>query len=303
MPRKTADFLLFVLLATFWGGSFVAIKFVVQAFPPVFGAMLRVGIAVLVLAAIFLAERRNLRVPFSLRRKMWLAGLFSQGIPFCFLFWGERQISPGLAGIINGTVPLWTLLLGLASGNGERFSNRKMIGLLLGLLGIVVIFAPLIVFGGTRGEILGTAAVFAMAVCYGIGALLSRTLLSGGAKADFRANIFHQHCASFALLLAVSALLEPWPALSAVLAAKTALWSVFYLGFFSTAIAFLIFFHLLREWGAVRASAVTYVSPIIALFWDFVFFRNVPRPSELAGVLMILSGVVLLHAAPARKDL
>ena len=84
-----------------------------------------------------------------------------------------------------------------------------------------------------------------------------------------------------------------------MLASPAAAISLVYLGVFSTAIAFLIYFHLIREWGAVRASAVTYVAPIIAVFWDYVFFRNIPNRFEILGVLAVLSGVVLLHAPAA----
>jgi drug/metabolite transporter (DMT)-like permease len=301
MSRKTIDVVLFGLLAAFWGGSFVAIKFAVQVFPSTFSAMLRVGLALIVLGTLFFYQKRDLSVPLPTRRRMWLAGLFAQGLPFALLFWGEKRISPGLAGIINGTVPIWTFVFGLLAGNGESFTKRKTAGLLLGFAGIAIICSPLLTFGGTRGEIAGTAAVFLMAVCYGIGTLLTRSLLSGAAKADFRANVFHQNAASLAFLFALSLFAEPWPSARVVLASPAAVVSIVYLGVFSTAIAFLIYFHLIREWGAVRASAVTYVAPIIAVFWDYVFFRNVPDRFEIVGVVLVLSGVVLLHAPAAPK--
>ncbi|MBI3551685.1 MAG: DMT family transporter [Elusimicrobia bacterium] len=291
---KRTDYLLFLLLAAMWGGSFVAIKFVVREFPPMFGAMLRVAVALAVLAAVFRYEGRSLKISPPLARRMWLAGFFAQGLPFILLFWGERRISPGLAGVINGTVPIWAFLLGRLTPHPEGFTPRKAAGLGLGLAGIAIIFHPLLAFGGTRAEAVGAAAVVLMAVSYGIGALMSRSVLSG-AKADFRANVFHQLCASLAVLLAASAIFEEWPAPAALFASSAALVSVLYLGVFSTAAAFLIFYHLIREWGAVRASAVTYVAPVIALFWDFVFFGNAPGPSLWLGVAAILSGVVLLH--------
>ncbi|MFI5362078.1 MAG: DMT family transporter [Elusimicrobiota bacterium] len=296
MTRSTVDWLLFALLAAFWGGSFVAIKFAVLVFPPAFSAMLRVGVALAFLGALFRYEGRDLRVAFATRRRMWLAGLFSQGLPFALLFWGEKRVSPGLAGIINGTVPIWAFVLGLLVGDGETVTQRKTLGLLLGFAGIAIICGPLLRFGGTRGELVGTAAVFLMAICYAVGALLTRSLLSGAAKADFRANAFHQNLASLVFLAAVSFFAEPWPSARVVFGAPAAAVSIVYLGVFSTALAFLIYYHLIREWGAVRASAVTYVAPIIALFWDYVFFRNIPNPSEILGVLAVLSGVVLLHA-------
>ena len=290
----TGDLGLFALLAALWGGSFVAIKFVVRDFPPLFGALLRVAVALAALAALFFWQRRNLRVPAALRHRMWLAGVFAQGLPFLLLFWGERLIAPGLAGIINGTVPLWAFCIGLARGS-EAFTRRKAAGLLLGFAGIAVICAPMLSFSGTRAELTGTAAVFLMAISYAVGSLMTRSLLSGGAKADFRANAFHQNCGSVVFLLVASGFTEAWPSPAAVVHAPAALGSVLYLGIFSTALAFLIYFHLIREWGAVRASAVTYVAPVFAVFWDFVFFRNVPPPSEVVGVAAILAGVVLLN--------
>jgi drug/metabolite transporter (DMT)-like permease len=300
MSRKTVDLLLFATLAAFWGGSFVAIKFAVDVFPPTFSAMLRVAVALAVLAAVFLGGRRKLGVPGPLLRRMWLAGLFAQGIPFAFLFWGERRISPGLAGIVNGTVPLWTFLFGLALG-AESFTRRKTAGLVFGFVGIAVICAPVLNFSGTRDELLGTAAVFVMALSYGVGTRLTRSILSGKHPADFRANSFHQNCASFVFLAVVSLIAEPWPSVAAVAASPAAVVSILYLGVCSTAAAFLIYFHLIREWGAVRASAVTYVVPVVALFWDYVFFRNVPPPSEILGVMAVLAGVWLLHAPPPKS--
>lgn len=299
MSRKTLDLVLFALLAAFWGGSFVAIKFAVLVFPPAFSAMLRVGLALAVLAAYFGYEGRSLHVSAAVRRRMWLAGLFAQGLPFALLFWGEKKISPGLAGIINGTVPLWAFLMGLLAGTGETFTLKKTFGLLLGFAGIAIICSPMLSFGGSHDEILGTAAVFLMAIAYGVGTLLTKSLLSGSAKVDFRANIVHQLCASTVFLLAVSGATESWPSWSVVAHSPAALVSIFYLGVFSTALAFLIYFHLIREWGAVRAAAVTYVAPIIAVFWDYVFFRNVPNGAEIIGVLAVLSGVVLLHSSAA----
>jgi drug/metabolite transporter (DMT)-like permease len=294
MARKNFDAALFFLLAAMWGGSFVAIKFVVAVFPPLFGAALRLGVALAAIGGWFTYERRNLRVDPATRRKMWLAGLFAQGLPFALLFSGERAIAPGLAGIINGTVPLFTFAFGAALGAGERVTPRKTAGLLLGFVGIGAICAPLIAFGGTRAEIVGVAEVVGMSICYAIGSLLTKSLLSG-AKADFRANAFHQNCASFAFVAAVSLALEPVPA-AAVLRSAGAAWTgVLYLGLFSTALAFLIYFHLIREWGAVRASAVTYVAPVFAVFWDFVFFGRVLTAAEFVGVAAILSGVLLLR--------
>src|SRR5258706_10259649 len=87
--------------------------------------MLRVGLALVILTAIFKFEGRSLRVPSRLRWRMWLTGIFSQGLPFSLLFWGERRISAGLAGVLNGPVPPLAVLIGLFLIPVGTFFSRK----------------------------------------------------------------------------------------------------------------------------------------------------------------------------------
>lgn len=76
----------FFLLACLWSGSFVGIKVVVATWPPIFGAAVRVGIALTSILVLLLAMRKKTNVQFSLRWKLWVIGLFAQAIPFTFLF-------------------------------------------------------------------------------------------------------------------------------------------------------------------------------------------------------------------------
>ena len=93
--------LIFFLLSLFWGFSFVAIKVIVDSIPPFIGAALRTGFAILFLLIIYRFVGKSIQVPRKLLPKIWINGLFLQGFPFAFLFWGERFVSPGLAGILN----------------------------------------------------------------------------------------------------------------------------------------------------------------------------------------------------------
>ena len=304
MQNKNINYLYFFLLAAFWGGSFAAIKEAVSVAPPFFGAMLRVGLGLFFLVLlIFCYLKKNISVPFSVRWRLWITGLFSQGIPFFFLFWGEQHISSGLAGILNGTVPIWTTLFSLTSAKTRDVSLLKGIGLSIGLLGIVVIFWPLLNFNFTPIYLLGTLSVLLMAISYSIGNLLNQHLLSGSKiKLDFYANIYHQLCASLVFLTIASLCFETWPS-KAVLLHTPLFWvACIYMGLFSTAIAWIIYYHLIREWNAVRASAVMYVVPIMAILWDYVFFHNRPRWSEGLGIIIILLGIVLIQLPKKRLE-
>lgn len=293
--NKNINCLLFFLLAAFWGGSFVAIKAVVLHAPPFFGATLRVGLALLFITVIFGFLKKKLSVPFSLRWRIWIMGLFAQGLPFFFLFYGEQYISSGLAGILNGTVPIWTLIFSLTSYKTRNFSFLKCIGLFTGLLGICIIFWPLLNFDASHSALLGTASLLLMAISYSVGNLLNQRMLSGQTKLDFYANIYHQHWASLIFLMLASLLFEHWPSTTLLLHTPIIWVASIYMGLFSTALAWIIYYHLIREWDAVRASTVLYIVPIMAILWDFIFFHHRPQWSEGLGVIAILLGVLIIQ--------
>jgi len=289
---------LFVLLSSFWGGSFVAIKYVVNGgIPPVSGAFARVGVAFVFLVIVTRVLGKSFRLEPGVRRKVWLTGLFAQGIPFALLFWGEKSISAGLAGILNGTVPILTIVFAVVFLRDlESVTPRKVVGLAMGLIGIGTIFYPVIHFRGNPDEIYGAIAVFGMSVSYGIGTTLNRRLLAGRAKVDFYGNLIHQHIASLAFLIGTVLILEAPNSTDTFQPNISALLSILYLGILSTGVAFIVFYHLIREWGAIRASTVTYLVPIFGLAFDYLFFRNTPDRFEVIGITAVFLAIFLIQS-------
>jgi len=263
--------------------------------------MLRVGIALLCLAIFFYSTQKNLYIPYKLRWKVWMLGLFSQGFPFAFLFWGEQAISPGLTGILNASIPIWALILSLFFLRKETvFSIQKTFGLLLGMAGIVVIFWPMLGDGIQQSSIMGSIAILLMAISYAIGALLNQHWLGKQQAITFQANLYHQHTASLVFLFIASFVFEKWPDMPLLINSCSVWFAAVYMGLFSTAMAWMIYYHLIREWGAIQASTVMYVVPVITLFWDLLFFNTYPQLSEIAGAITILIGIILIQL-PGRK--
>ena len=99
------------------------------------------------------------------------------GLPFSLLFWGEKFISPSIAGVINGTVPFWTLIIAVSFFSGMKdITFRKILGLLAGFIGIAFIFGPKINLTGSENEIWGLISVTGMAVSYSVGINLNKTI-------------------------------------------------------------------------------------------------------------------------------
>ncbi|MBA2710931.1 MAG: DMT family transporter [Tatlockia sp.] len=290
------NFILFLVLASLWSGSFIAIKVVVEVWPPLFGAAVRVGVAWLSLSILAAIMGSKTSLPFAIRWKTWVIGLFAQGIPFVFLYWGERSISAGLAGILNGTMPIWTFMLALFFlPKTTTLSRFKLLGLLIGLLGVIMIFWPIMTFDKNINTLLGISAILVMSFSYAISNILNEVFLKGQVKIDFLANIYHQHCSSLTFLLLASLIFETWPNHMHLFTSSAPWLATLYLGLLATAFGFLIYYHLIREWDGVRASTVTYIVPILALIWDYLFFHNKPGIYEMIAVVAILSGVILIQ--------
>ncbi len=250
------------------------------------------AIAQLAFSCVFLMMRVPLRVPFASLWRLWLAGIFLQGLPFLLLFWGERQIAPALACIINSSVGAWALLFSLiVFKDRTQLSATKVLGLFFGLFGVLILCWPDLLHSQDHNQLWGILAVTGMAMSYAFGGLLNQYLNQGCHKVPFKTSVWQQHWGSLIFLFLI-ALMHPAMLLDCTGFASVKLWiALLYLGIFSTAIAWLIYIHLINHWGTVRASSVLFLTPILALIWDRVFLGLHPTLFELGGVIVILVGM------------
>lgn len=299
------NYILFIVIASCWSGSFIAIQPLVQAMPPLLAGALRIGVAVVFLTALLPMIKIPMSVPKGIRVRVWITGLTAFAVPFSLLFWGEKTISPGLAGILNGTVPIWVFIFGLVfAPKAEPITPRKVIGLIAGIAGIMAIFLPKIVVADSTQSsydtLFGTIAVTLMACSYATGVLLNRTLFVKNPSLSPFTNLYQQLIAGFfglsVVAISVDGLPHPetWHPISTVFFAET------YLGVVSTSIAFMMFYRLIQQWGSVRAATVTYVVPAVTLIFDVIFNSRTPTLSDIGGVLGITFGVVILNL-PGKK--
>lgn len=299
-----ALYVLFLILAIFWSASFIAIKISIAFFSPVFAAMLRVGVAFAALSILFLFTKTPLRLPLKTAALLWFQGIIAQGMAFVFLFWGEQYIAPALASIINATVPLWVLLInGVILREKKTFTFKKTFGLILGFMGIVTIFTPMLLSDSTPTgtmALIGTISVSGMAIFYAIGAVLYQKLFAQ-TEINFKASIWHQHIGSFVFLFFFSLCANTWPQTHFLSSFSDAFFAIVYLGLFSTAFAWLIYSHLIVQWGAVRAVSVVYVVPLFAIIWDILFLHIPVHYYELVGMATILIGVLFVQT-PQKKQ-
>ena len=271
---------LFAAVSTVWGIPYLFIKIGVDGgMPPVVLAWTRIVIAAVVL--LILAARAGALPALHGRWRYLVAyGIVEISIPFPLIATGERYVASSLAAIIIAAVPLIVALLALRFDPAERATGSRLVGLVIGLVGVVVLVGT--DASGSWKSLLGAGAIMIAAIGYAGGPMILKQRLS---DLDPRA-------AMGASLAVAAVALTPLAVLDFPRRAPTAgaLGAVVVLGLVCTAIAFVLMAMLIGEIGPGRAVVITYINPIIAVALGVTLLGEQPGAGAIAGLLLILAG-------------
>lgn len=277
-----------LLLAALWGGSFLFNGIAVRELPTLTIVALRVGLAAIVLWGIVIVLKRHLPT----QPQVWLAflgmGLLNNVIPFCLIVWGQHTITSGLASILNATTPLCTVAVAGFFLRDEPITKRKLIGLLIGFSGVIVMIGPTALAGVARDEWAALACLGA-ALSYACASVFGRRFQRFGVDPIVVAT--GQVTASF-LILAPFAVIFHGPLVTPHLATIGAILG---LAVFSTALAYMLFFHILARAGATNISLVTFLVPVFAITLGAMVLQEQIQSVQLVGMAMIGMGLVAIN--------
>lgn len=256
----------------------------------------RLAIAALTLWAIIFL----LRVPFPSTRQAWIAllmmGVLNNAIPFSLIVWGQTHIESGLASIFNAMTPLFTVLVAGIFLGDERFSTSRIVGVLLGLSGAIVIVG-LDALNGLSYDVWAQLAVMGAALSYGFASVFGRRFKR--LELNPIAVAAGQVSMSAMLMLPVMLVFDkpfsqPFPTVSVIMAMSV-------LAVFCTAFAYILFFKLLASAGATNVSLVTFLVPVSAIVLGYVFLEERLHISHFAGMFLIALGLSALDGRLWRK--
>jgi drug/metabolite transporter (DMT)-like permease len=217
-------------------------------------------------------------------------------IPFTLITTAERSVPSAIAAIINGAVPLVVILLAAFAFHDEPITLGRLIGLLVGYAGVLVIVSPGLA-NSTGGEIAGELALIGSTIAYGIGAVYSRRNIRG-----LRPMIPAMFQVGFAFaIVSVLALVFENP--FSVTWNGDALLAVGWLGIFGSGAAYLLNFRLLSRIGATRTSILAYFLPIIGIVSGALMFQEHIDPIVLVGTGLVLGGIALVNGRFLQRKL
>lgn len=286
-------YLALVGLALIWGTSFLFIKVAVHDMSPMVLLLARAASGCLALAVLVRLMGR------PLFGEGWRTRVVSFGImaitnavvPWVAIAWGEEHISSGLASILNSTTTVWTAVLIYWVMPTERPSLVNYVGVLLGFAGVVVLVLPEIAAHGLSGSFFGAMAVVLASFSYAINALYQRRKMRNVSVFEVSLG---QLVATVIFAIPIAA-----PSIPSVHLAWGSMAAVIALGAGGTGIAYLLYYYVMNQLGAVRASGVTLLVPVTAVFWGVLLLGETLNLSTVIGMVVILVGIVLTNLKSA----
>lgn len=284
-----------VLLGAIWGASYLFIKVGGAEIPPFTFVEVRTLVAALALVVVV----GVMKEPIPRGRRQWLPligmGLFNGVFPYTLITWGELHISSGVASILTATMALFTVLLAHFWTRDERLTPLKVLGIVVGFLGVVVLFLPELAYG-LQIEVWGELAVVGAGASYAIATLLARKYLQGVSHAV--ASLGQLGTAAIWMMPLSLAFDNPLSLRPSV----AALASLLILALLGTAFAYVLYYWLIEHTGATRTSLVTYLIPITGVAWGAVLLHEAIEWESIVGLLLIIAGVAFVSRQGGPSD-
>ena len=284
---SSRGWLLFVAMSIIWGIPYLMIKVAVE----------EVSVPVLVLART--AVGAAVLLPLALSRKAWVAirKHWKPLLAFAFFeiiaaWWllsdAERYLTSSMTGLLIAASPIIAAVLDRFTGGERRLGFTRILGLGIGLVGVAVLAGPDLIGGSTWPII----EVLLVATCYAIAPLIAARYL-----ADVPTLPMVAACLGVAALVYAAPAAATWPD---EIPSTRVLLALAGLAVICTALAFIVFFALIREVGGARALVFTYINPVVALAAGVFILGEPLTPWHIAGLALVLAGSVLATRRPGQ---
>ena len=285
---NTLKFFGLVFLCLAWGINWVAIKISLEGLPPMFSASFRFFLAIIILFFYIKGKRISLKLTGRELRLILVTGVFMYLLDYGLIYWGEQYLSAGVTSIFFSTFALFTALFSNFVFRNEAFRWDKFAGLLVGFAGILVVFYDQLEI--TRFDLmvtLASGAIILSAVFAALATVIVKKYLSHMNPVPLS---FYQTIMGTFFLALLSVMTEN---VQQIHLSMNVFLAVIYMGAVSSAIAFVVYYKLLKQMSAVSLSFIIYIIPIVALVADFVFYKQVLPIRSFVGMVIIFSGIWL----------
>ena len=286
--------LLLIVLSVLWGGSFFFAEVALKELEPLTIVFGRVSLAALALIGfVYLSGER---MPGGLKAwgPFFIMGGLNNLIPFSLIVWGQTHIDSGLASVLNATTPLFTVALAHLLTADEKLSANKGLGIVCGIVGVAVLIGP-DALDGLGGQVWGKVAVLAGAVSYAFAGIYGRRL------GHLPTSVAAAGMLSGSSVMMLPLVMMVGTPMAAATAGASTLLSVAGLALLSTALAYMIYFHILARAGATNLLLATFLIPVSALALGILVLGERLSPAAALGMGLIFIGLAAVDGRLLKK--
>ncbi len=296
MSHKRA-WILFWLLGLIWGSSYLLIRIGVEQLNPLELVFIRTGIAAVGLNIVIYAQGKRLPSDWPTIRALILIGIGNTVIPFVLISWGETRVESGLASVLQATSSLFTLIIAHFAFTDDRITRRKIVGLLIGFVGVIILASRSWKDGQiATSDLIGQLAIVVASLFYATFTTYSRKVLRSNTEPIVVATGALTTAALIMAVLTFAAPLFGGPSPTPLAALRPdVLAAVLTLGVLNTFIAYTFYYSIVHALGASRASMVTYVLPPVGLTLGALILSEVVDFRLVLGAILIVGGIAIVN--------
>ncbi len=285
---QTKVFFEVLLLGCLWGPSFLFIKVACAELPIATFVAGRVALAAAILYGVLKCFKRRLPTSKRVWGHLLVTGFLSGSLPFLLFAFAEMYIDSGLAALLNGTVPFFTILLAPFVLPDERITIPKALGVVLGFGGLLTLLLPTLTDGEVASDTWGILAIVGASLSYAVGMIYAKKNLTGLAPMvapTAQLLITAVYMIPLALLWD-----QPWT-LAPLSASVWGAWVA--VAVFGTGMGFMVFYWILEAGGATALSTVGYILPLIGVVLGIIFLGESFAWNTAVATALILVGMLL----------
>ena len=283
------EWMLLVLLSVVWGGSFFFNGIALREFPTLSIVTARVGLAALALLFLMKMLGQGIQLNRQILKAFFGMSFLNNVVPFSLIVWGQQHIASGVASILNATTPLFTMLVAHWFTTDEKINPRRLLGVLTGMGGVGLMMG-LDSMESSGFHLLGQSAILLAAFSYGLAGVYGKRFAQ--LEIPPLATATGQLCASSMILIPLTLWIDqPW---TFVMPSIEGMGSLLGIALLSTALAYVIYFRLLKTAGATNLLLVTLLIPVSAIILGVFLLDESLEPQHLSGMAVISLGLLIM---------
>jgi drug/metabolite transporter (DMT)-like permease len=278
----------YIIISLIWGSTWLAIRIGLESLTPFLSAGLRFLVAALVIYLLMLIKKLPIQKDKIAVKLYFLMGFFSFIIPFGLVYWGQQFIASGLASVLFGVYPFFVAIFSKIVMPKEKIELVKIIGMVLGFVGIIFIFSDNLDFK-LDSDFLGMSAVLLSGIMQ---STIAVTIKKNGKHLNsLSMNLIPMLLAGI-VMTAGAFFVED---LSRVKFDFKAVSTVLYLGVFGSVVTFTSYYWLLKRINILLLSLIAFITPVIAMLLGWIFYNETLQNHHLIGSGFVLIGLLFAN--------